>query len=544
MTAKQLAFAEDARSRLKAGIDVLANAVVTTLGPKGRNVALDRKFGSPTITHDGVTVAKEVELEDPYENMGAQLLKEAATKTNDIAGDGTTTSTVLAHAMVSEGLKNLSAGANPMMLKRGIERASRAIADVINKTAIDVTTKEEIASVAAISAQDEEIGELIAEVMDKVGKDGVITVEESKGLEFETEYVEGMQFDRGYISPYFVTDPENMESVIEEPYILIHDKKISAATDIVPLLEKLVQVGTRELVVIAEDIDGEALATLVLNKLRGMLNVMAVKAPGFGDRRKAMLQDIAVLTGGTVITEELGRKLESVTINDLGRAGKVLSTKDDTTIIEGHGDSDKIKGRIEEIKVEIDRSTSDYDKEKLQERLAKLSGGVAVIRVGAATETELKEKKHRVEDALSATRAAVEEGIVPGGGVALINALKSIEKLSDKEEDINTGIKVVRTALTMPLRGIARNAGQEGAVVLEAVRRKQEEAENDRIGYDVISGDYVDMVEAGIIDPAKVTKGALENAASIAAMILTTEALITDVPEDDKMPAAPPMPDY
>ncbi|MCZ6530575.1 MAG: chaperonin GroEL [Chloroflexi bacterium] len=544
MTAKQLAFAEDARSRLKAGIDVLANAVATTLGPKGRNVALDRKFGSPTITHDGVTVAKEVELEDPYENMGAQLLKEAATKTNDIAGDGTTTSTVLAHAMVSEGLKNLSAGANPMMLKRGIERASKEIAEVINKTAIDVTTKEEIASVAAISAQDEEIGELIAEVMDKVGKDGVITVEESKGLEFETEYVEGMQFDRGYISPYFVTDPENMESVIEEPYILIHDKKISAATDIVPLLEKLVQVGTRELVVIAEDIDGEALATLVLNKLRGMLNVMAVKAPGFGDRRKAMLQDIAVLTGGTVITEELGRKLESVTINDLGKAGKVLSTKDDTTIIEGHGDSDKIKGRIEEIKVEIDRSTSDYDKEKLQERLAKLSGGVAVIRVGAATETELKEKKHRVEDALSATRAAVEEGIVPGGGVALINALKSIEKLSDKEEDINTGIKVVRTALTMPLRGIARNAGQEGAVVLEAVRRKQEEANNDRIGYDVISGDYVDMVEAGIIDPAKVTKGALENAASIAAMILTTEALITDVPEDDKMPAAPPMPDY
>ncbi|MFV1859368.1 MAG: chaperonin GroEL [Anaerolineales bacterium] len=544
MTAKQLAFAEDARSRLKAGIDVLASAVATTLGPKGRNVALDRKFGSPTITHDGVTVAKEVELEDPYENMGAQLLKEAATKTNDIAGDGTTTSTVLAHAMVSEGLKNLSAGANPMMLKRGIERASKEISDAINKTAIDVTTKEEIASVAAISAQDSDIGDLIAEVMDKVGKDGVITVEESKGLEFETEYVEGMQFDRGYISPYFVTDPENMEAVVEEPYILIHDKKISAATDIVPLLEKLVQVGTRELVVIAEDIDGEALATLVLNKLRGMLNVLAVKAPGFGDRRKAMLQDIAVLTGGTVVTEELGRKLESVTINDLGKAGKVSSTKDDTTVIEGHGDSDKIKGRIEEIKVEIDRSTSDYDKEKLQERLAKLSGGVAVIRVGAATETELKEKKHRVEDALSATRAAVEEGIVPGGGVALINALKSIEKLKDKEEDINTGIKVVRAALEMPLRGIARNAGQEGAVVLEAVRRKQAEAENDRIGYDVISGDYVDMVEVGIIDPAKVTKGALENAASIAAMILTTEALITDIPEDDKMPAAPPMPDY
>ncbi|MFQ5943538.1 MAG: chaperonin GroEL [Anaerolineales bacterium] len=544
MTAKQLAFAEDARTRLKAGVDVLANAVATTLGPKGRNVALDRKFGSPTITHDGVTVAKEVELEDPYENMGAQLLKEAATKTNDIAGDGTTTSTVLAHAMVSDGLKNLSAGANPMMLKRGIEAASKEVSDAITKMSIDVTTKEEIASVAAISAQDTDIGELIAEVMDKVGKDGVITVEESKGLEFETEYVEGMQFDRGYISPYFVTDPENMESMIEEPYVLIHDKKISAASDIVPLLEKLVQVGKRELVVIAEDIDGEALATLVLNKLRGMLNVLAVKAPGFGDRRKAMLQDIAVLTGGTVITEELGRKLESVTINDLGKAGKVSSTKDDTTVIEGQGDSDKIKGRIEEIKVEIDRSTSDYDKEKLQERLAKLSGGVAVIRVGAATETELKEKKHRVEDALSATRAAVEEGIVPGGGVALINALKSMEKLSDDEADINTGIKVVRSALEMPLRGIARNAGQEGAVVLEAVRRKQGEADSDRIGYDVLSADYVDMVEAGIIDPAKVTKGALENAASIAAMILTTEALITEVPEEDKMPAAPPMPDY
>lgn len=544
MTAKQLAFSEDARRRLKDGIDVLANAVATTLGPKGRNVALDRKFGSPTITHDGVTVAKEVELEDPYENMGAQLIKEAATKTNDIAGDGTTTSTVLAHAMVSDGLKNLSAGANPMMLKRGIERAAKEVANALSGMAIDVTTKEEIASVAAISAQDTDIGELIAEVMDKVGKDGVITVEESKGLEFETEYVEGMQFDRGYISPYFVTDPENMESMIEGPYVLIHDKKISAATDIVPLLEKLVQVGKRDLVVIAEDIDGEALATLVLNKLRGMLNVLAVKAPGFGDRRKAMLQDIAVLTGGTVITEELGRKLESVTISDLGQAGKVSSTKDDTTVIEGKGDSDKIKGRIEEIKVEIDRSTSDYDKEKLQERLAKLSGGVAVIRVGAATETELKEKKHRVEDALSATRAAVEEGIVPGGGVALVNALKSIEKLSDDDPDINTGIKVVRSALEMPLRGITRNAGKEGAVILEGVRRKQEEAKNDKIGFDVLSGEYVDMVEAGIIDPAKVTKGALENAASIAAMILTTEALITDIPEDDKMPAAPPMPDY
>jgi chaperonin GroEL len=544
MTAKQLAFAEDARRRLKDGVDILASAVATTLGPKGRNVALDRKFGSPTITHDGVTVAKEIELEDPYENMGAQLLKEAATKTNDIAGDGTTTSTVLAHAMVTDGLKNLSAGANPMMLKRGIEKAAKAVSDAIAGQAIDVTTKEEIASVAAISAQDQPIGDLIAEVMDKVGKDGVITVEESKGLEFETEYVEGMQFDRGYISPYFVTDPENMESSIDEPYLLIHDKKISAASDIVPLLEKLVQVGKRELVVIAEDIDGEALATLVLNKLRGMLNVLAVKAPGFGDRRKAMLQDIAILTGGTVITEELGRKLESVTVNDLGKATKVVATKDDTTIIEGAGESDRIKGRIEEIKVEIDRSTSDYDKEKLQERLAKLSGGVAVIRVGAATETELKEKKHRVEDALSATRAAVEEGIVPGGGVALINALNSISDLSDPEEDISTGINVVRRALEKPMAGIARNAGEEGAVVIEAVRRKQGESKNKNMGFDVMKGEYVDMVEAGIIDPAKVTKGALENAASIAAMILTTEALITDVPEDEKMPAAPPMPDY
>jgi chaperonin GroEL len=543
MAAKQLAFSEDARRRLKAGVDVLATAVATTLGPKGRNVALDRKFGSPTITHDGVTVAKEIELEDPYENMGAQLLKEAATKTNDIAGDGTTTSTVLAHAMVSDGLKSLAAGSNPMMLKRGIESAAKAVSEAIGKQAIDVTTREEIASVAAISAQDREIGELIAEVMDKVGKDGVITVEESKGLEFETEYVEGMQFDRGYISPYFVTDPENMEAAIDEPYLLIHDKKISAATDIVPILEKLVQLGKRELLVIAEDIDGEALATLVLNRIRGMLNVVAVKAPGFGDRRKAMLQDIAILTGGTVITEELGRKLESVTVNDLGKAGKVVVSKDETTIIEGAGESARIKGRIEEIKVEIDRSTSDYDKEKLQERLAKLAGGVAVIRVGAATETELKEKKHRVEDALSATRAAVEEGIVPGGGVALINAMKAIAKLKMDEEDANIGVNIVRKALVTPMEGIAENAGQDGAVVIETVRRQQEETKNKNLGYDVMSDEYVDMVEAGIIDPAKVTKGALENAASIAAMILTTEALITDVPEPEK-PMAPPMPEY
>ncbi len=543
MAAKQLAFSEDARRRLKAGVDILASAVATTLGPKGRNVALDRKFGSPTITHDGVTVAKEIELDDPFENMGAQLLKEAATKTNDIAGDGTTTSTVLAHAMVSEGLKNLAAGSNPMLLKRGIEAAAKAVAEAITKASIKVTEKEEIASVAAISAQDKEIGNLIAEVMDKVGKDGVITVEESKGLEFETEYVEGMQFDRGYISAYFVTDPEHMEARVEEPYLLIHDKKISAATDIVPILEKLVQIGKRELIVIAEDVDGEALATLVLNKLRGMLNVVAVKAPGFGDRRKAMLQDVAILTGGTVITEELGRKLETVTINDLGKAGKVVATKDDTTIIEGSGDAAKIKGRIEEIKVEIDKSTSDYDKEKLQERLAKLSGGVAVIRVGAATETELKEKKHRVEDALSATRAAVEEGIVPGGGVALVNAMEALKDLKLEFDDETVGVAIVRRSLEVPLRKISENAGQDGAVVLETVRRQQAEKKNKNFGYDVMRGEYVDMIKAGIIDPAKVTKGALENAASIASMILTTEALITDVPEKDK--AAPPsMPDY
>src|SRR5512136_922433 len=429
MAAKQLVFSEEARRKLQRGMDVLANAVVTTLGPKGRNVALDRKFGSPTITHDGVTVAKEISLEDPFENMGAQLLAEAATKTNDIAGDGTTTSTALAHAIVTEGMKNLAAGANPMLIKRGIEAAAKALGEKISQQAIEVTTKEEIANVASISAQDRIIGELIADVMDKVGKDGVITVEESKGLEFETEYVEGMQFDRGYISAYFVSDPEHMEASISDAYILINEKKISAASDIVPILEKLVQIGKRELVIIAEDIDGEALATLVLNKLRGMLNVVCVKAPGFGDRRKAMLQDIAVLTGGQLISEETGRKLETTTLEDLGKAEKVVSDKDNTTIVGGKGDSAQIKGRIEQIRVEIDKSTSDYDKEKLQERLAKLSGGVAIIRVGAATETELKEKKHRVEDALSATRAAIEEGIVPGGEISLINAGTKLDKL-------------------------------------------------------------------------------------------------------------------
>ena len=544
MSAKQLVFSEEARRKLQRGMDTLAKAVVTTLGPKGRNVSLDRKFGSPTITHDGVTVAKDIELEDPFENMGAQLLKEAATKTNDIAGDGTTTSTVLAHSIVSDGMKNLAAGFNPMLLKWGIEAATKAVVDMISEQAIEVTTKEDIANVASISAQDRQIGELIADVMDKVGKDGVITVEESKGLEFETEYVEGMQFDRGYISPYFITDPEHMEAAVEEPYLLIHDKKISAAQDIVPLLEKLVQVGKRELVIIAEDIDGEALATLVLNKLRGMLNVVAVKAPGFGDRRKAMLADIAILTGATVISEETGRKLESATIQDMGQAEKVSVTKEDTTIVGGKGDSAQIKGRIEQIRVEIDASTSDYDREKLQERLAKLSGGVAIIRVGAATETELKEKKHRVEDALSATRAAVEDGIVPGGGVALINAMKALDDLKMDYEDAQVGVKIVRKALEIPIRKIASNAGKDGSVILETVRQQQKQKKNVNFGFNVITEEYVDMVKDGVIDPAKVTRGALENAASIAAMILTTEALITDVPEKEKPPATPPMPEY
>lgn len=543
MAAKQLVFSEEARRRLKNGIDIVANAVATTLGPKGRNVAVDRKFGSPTITHDGVTVAKEIELEDPFENMGAQLLKEAATKTNDIAGDGTTTSTVLAHAIVTEGLKTLAAGANPMLLKRGIEAAAKMVSEEIRKQAIDITTKEDIANVATISAQDRTIGNLIAEVMDKVGKDGVITVEESKGLEFETEYVEGMQFDRGYISPYFITDPEHMEAVIQDPYILIHDKKISAAQDIVPILEKLVQVGKRDLVIIAEDVDGEALATLVLNKLRGMLNVLAVKAPGFGDRRKAMLQDIAILTGASVISEETGRKLETATIADLGRAEKVVADKDNTTIVGGKGNEAEIRGRIEQIRVEIEKTTSDYDREKLQERLAKLAGGVAIIRVGAATETELKEKKHRVEDALSATRAAVEEGIVPGGGVALLNAIPVLDNLKMDYEDEQIGVNIVRKALEVPMRKIVENAGKEGSVVIENVRQAQKRENDPKIGYDVLRDEYLNMVKGGVIDPAKVTRGALENAASIAAMILTTEALITEVPEKEK-PATPPMPEY
>jgi chaperonin GroEL len=546
MAAKQLVFTEEARRKLKAGMDVVVNAVGTTLGPKGRNVSIDRKFGSPTITHDGVSVAKEIELEDPFENMGAQLLKEAASKTNDIAGDGTTTSTVLAHAIVTEGLKALAAGYNPMLLKRGIEKATDAVVAELRKGAVSIDTKEEIASVATNSAADEEIGQLIADVMDKAGKDGVVTVEESKTMQFETEFVEGMQFDRGYISAYFITDAEHMEAVIPEPYVLINEKKISAAQDLVPILEKLVQIGKRDLVIIAEDIDGEALATLVLNKLRGMLNVLAVKAPGFGDRRKAMLQDLAVLTGGTVIAEETGRKLETATISDLGRADKVTADKDNTTVVGGKGDAAGIKGRIEQIRIEIDKSTSDYDKEKLQERLAKLSGGVAIIRVGAATETELKEKKHRVEDALSAARAAVEEGIVPGGEISLMNAAKaldSIEVVEGQNEEIRVGINIVRKALEAPIRKLASNAGQDGSVVIDGVRREAKARKNKNIGYNVLTDEYTDMIKAGVIDPVKVVRGALENAASIAAMMLTTEVLITDVPEKERA-APPPMPEY
>ena len=542
--AKQLVFGEDARKKLKVGIDVVANAVATTLGPKGRNVAIDKKYGSPTITHDGVTVAKEIELPDPFENMGAQLLKEASAKTNDIAGDGTTTSTVLAHAIVTEGLKSLAAGANPMLLKRGIETASKAVSEDIRKQAIEVTSKDDIANVATVSAQDSHIGNLIADVMDKVGKDGVITVEESKGLEFETEYVEGMQFDRGYISPYFITDNDKMESNIPDPFILIYDKKISAAQDLVPLLEKMVQTGKRDLVIIAEDVDGEALATLVLNKLRGMLNVLAIKAPGFGDRRKAMLQDIATLTGASVISEETGRKLDTATLADLGRCEKVISDKDNTTIVGGKGDNDAIKARIDQIRIEIDKTTSDYDREKLQERLAKLSGGVAIIRVGAATETELKEKKHRVEDALSATRAAVEQGIVPGGGVALLNASAKVQGLKSAVEDEQTGINIVRKALEVPMRKIVENAGKDGAVIVANIKAQQKAKRSNRIGYNVLTDKYVDMIEGGVSDPAKVTRGALENAASIAAMILTTEALITDIPEPEKAAPAPQMPEY
>jgi chaperonin GroEL len=533
MPAKQLVYSEKARESLKKGMDTLADAVKITLGPRGRNVVLDKKFGPPTITNDGVTIAKEIELEDPFEDMGAQLLKEAATKTNDVAGDGTTTATVLAQAIISEGFKNVAAGANPMYLKQGIEKAVREVVTALKDMSLPVQGKTEISQVAAISAADKEIGELIAEVMDKVGKDGVITVEESKTLKFETEYVEGMQFDRGYISPHFVTNTERMEVELENPAILITDKKISAITDILPVLEKFLQSGNRNLVVIAEDVDGEALATLVVNKLRGILNVLAVKAPGFGDRRKAMLEDIAILTAAQVITEEAGRRLDTAELTDLGTARRVIANKDYTTIIEGAGTDQAIQGRIQQIRAQTETTTSEFDKEKLQERLAKLAGGVAVIRVGGATEVELKEKKHRVEDALSATRAAVEEGIVPGGGVALINAIASLEKLKEDNPDVRTGVNIMRRALEEPLRRIAANAGQEGSVIVQELRRRSQ----PRLGYDAASGDYADMVERGIIDPLKVTRAGLENAASAASMILTTEALVTDIPEPE-----PPMP--
>jgi chaperonin GroEL len=540
--AKQIEFNEQARRSLKRGIDILADAVKTTLGPKGRNVALDKKFGAPTVTHDGVTVAKEIQLEEPFENMGAQLLKEAATRTNDVAGDGTTTATVLAQAVVTEGLRNLAAGANPMLLKAGIDKGTQAVVEYIHSIAIPVEDKKEIAQVATISAADEQIGNLIADVMERVGKDGVITVEESRGINFETDYVEGMQIDKGYISAYFVTNPEKMEATLENPYILITDKKISAVQDILPVVEKMVQQGKREIVIIAEDVDGEALATLVVNKLRGILNVLAVKAPGFGDRRKEMLRDIAALTGGEVISEEMGRRLENATLADLGSARLVTATKDSTTIVEGKGDSEEIQARIRQIKAQIEETTSDYDREKLQERLAKLSGGVAVIKVGAGTEVELKYRKTRVEDAVSATRAAIEEGIVPGGGVALIDATQALDNLN-LSGDAATGVSILRRALEEPLRQLAINGGRDGSVVVEGVRRAQKEHNNNHYGYNVLSDQYEDMVEAGIIDPAKVTRSALQNASSIAAMILTTEALVSDIPEKEKA-AAPAMPDY
>ena len=514
MASKLLKFGEEARRGLEAGVDKLADAVAITLGPKGQNVVLDKKWGAPTITNDGVTIAKEIELEDPWENMGAQLTKEVATKTNDVAGDGTTTATVLARAMVKGGMKNVAAGANPMALKRGIEKAVEAAVEAIKNESKEIESKDEIAQIAAISAADTEIGTTIAEALDKVGKDGVITVEESNTFGIELEFTEGMQFDKGYISPYFVSDPERQEAVLEEPYVLIVNKKISSAQELLPLLEKVLNTG-KPLAVIAEDVDGEALATLVVNKIRGTFNAVGIKAPGFGDRRKAMLQDIATLTGAQVVSEEVGLKLENVTMDLLGKARKVVVTKDDTTIVEGAGSEEDVQGRINQIKAEIDKTDSDWDREKLQERLAKLSGGVAVIKVGAATEVELKEKKHRIEDAVSATRAAVEEGIVPGGGVTLIRAEAVLDKL-DLMDDEATGANIVRHALAEPARRIAQNAGYEGAVIVEQIR-----TEGDGRGFDAATGEWVDMVKAGIIDPAKVTRSALQNAASIAAIVLT-----------------------
>ena len=534
MAAKDLMFNTDARAKLKKGVDALADAVKVTLGPKGRNVVIDKKFGSPTVTKDGVTVAKEVELADPIENMGAQMVKEVATKTSDLAGDGTTTATVLAQAIYREGLKNVTAGANPMELKRGIDKAVETIVEELKKLSTPSAGKKEIAQVGTISANnDAEIGKLIADAMEKVGKDGVITVEEAKGLDTTLETVDGMQFDRGYLSPYFVTDPEKMEAVLEDAYLLIHDKKISAMKELLPVLEKIAQTG-KPLLIIAEDVEGEALATLVVNKLRGTLKVCAVKAPGFGDRRKEMLVDIAKLTGGKVISEEVGFKLENAVLGDLGRAKRVVIDKDNTTVVDGRGKDDDIQGRIAEIKVAIDKSTSDYDREKLQERLAKLSGGVAVIHVGAATETEMKEKKARVEDALHATRAAVEEGIVPGGGVALLRAQAVLEKVKGTEDE-KIGVDIIRRSLEEPIRMIAQNAGVEGSIIVAKIRESKDKA----FGYNAATDEFEDLVKAGVIDPTKVTRTALQNAASIAGLLLTTECVVVERKEDKPAPAAP-----
>jgi chaperonin GroEL len=534
MAAKELIFSTDARAKLKKGIDQLADAVAITLGPKGRNVVIDKKFGSPTVTKDGVTVAKEIELTDPIENLGAQLVKEVATKTSDLAGDGTTTATVLAQAIFREGLKNVTAGANPMELKRGIDRAVEAVVEQLRSISVPSAGKKEIAQVGTISANnDKEIGNLIAEAMGKVGKDGVITVEEAKGLETTLETVDGTQFDRGYLSPYFVTDPEKMEAVLEDPYVLIHDKKISSMKELLPLLEQVAQTG-KPLLIIAEDVEGEALATLVVNKLRGTLKVVAVKAPGFGDRRKEMLRDIAVLTGGQIISEELGLKLENAALNDLGRAKRVVIDKDNTTIIDGKGKPEDVQGRIAELRSAIEKSTSDYDREKLQERLAKLSGGVAIINVGAATETEMKEKKARVEDALHATRAAVEEGIVPGGGVALLRAQSALDRIKGTEDE-KTGVEIIRRALEEPIRLIAENAGAEGSIVVGRVK----ESKDKNFGYNAASDTYEDLVKAGVIDPTKVTRTALQNAASIAGLLLTTECVLVEKKEERPAPAAP-----
>src|SRR5712671_1774577 len=526
--AKQLAYDAEARSALKRGVDKVADAVRITIGPKGRNVVLDKKFGSPTITNDGVTIAKEIELEDAFENMGAQLVKEVASKTNDIAGDGTTTSVVLAAAIIGEGLRNVTAGANPMLLKIGIQKAVDEVVKAIKEQSVQISDREKIAQVATISSGDPKIGDMVANAMEKVGKDGVITVEESRGIEDELKLVDGMQFDKGYISPYMVTDATRMEAVLEDPYILITDKKISAIADLLPVLEKVVQSG-KPLLIIAEDVEGEAQATLIVNKLRGTFTAVAVKAPGFGDRRKAMLEDMAILTGGQVISEDLGLKLDQTKIEQLGRARRVTVTKDDTTIVEGAGKAEAIQARIKSIKAQVEETTSDFDREKLQERLAKLAGGVAVIKVGAATEVEQKEKKHRIEDALSATKAAVEEGIVAGGGTVLLQAQKALDKGLGLEADQATGVNIVRKALEEPLKQIAQNAGKEGSVIVEEVRKGKA-----GFGYDALNDKYVNMFEAGIVDPAKVTRSALQNAASIAAMVLTTEAMVTEVPEEKR----------